>query len=91
MLTRTENRTTNHVWVSELQYSLDGGLTWWPSTPTPLHGNVSTNASVIQAEVTDRSLFCAPDLRVNLACWNGAGTARESASVWASLVLTLLS
>lgn len=91
LLTKTENRTSQHSWRGSLQWSLDG-KDWNPSTPTPLIASaIVANGSTIHAEYTDRDKFCAPQLQFLLATANsGAGGARESATVWAWLVVTFL-
>jgi hypothetical protein len=77
------------VWVAELTWSLDGGQTWNPSTPTQLFPPATLNGSLINPELVNRDLFCAPDLGVNLATWNSSGTARDSAYVTCIAFVTL--
>lgn len=84
-ITQTENMTTNFRWNAEISKGTDG-LQFFPATPDDIFSYVTADGVAVQTELTDTTKFGAPFIRINLACSNSTGSARESATV--SLWLT---
>ena len=79
--TSTENRTSNHKWVTALHWSTEGRQ--WAG-PVALHSDISTTGDVIQTAYTT-STQLGQKIRLAVGVGNTSGAAIETgvASAWA--------